>query len=94
MIKTEVTSDVFTNRRVVFLLSAILITQLLILFRIPSTPPSAWDIQNAKNSEDVSELMRRIQLVRVQGGHVDVDVQNHELDVKVKNDHLVVEVGR
>lgn len=65
----------------VALLAAILAVQLLILSRMPSTPPTLADLRKVK-AEQRREMLLRIPLVRVEGT-VNVDVNNTPLEVQI-----------
>jgi len=64
------------------LLAAILVTQILILLRVPPPAPTLQDLRNAKAGSAGRELLDTVPLVRVQGT-VDVQVENTPLEVQI-----------
>ena len=81
-----------SNKVIVILLAAILVTQILILLRIPTSPPTIGEVRNAKTNDARTELLQSIPLVRVQGGSIDADVTG-TVDVDVQNTPLEVEIN-
>ncbi len=82
-----------TNWIVIALLAAILSTQVLILLRMPASPPTIGAVRNAKTDDARTELLQSIPLVRVQGGTIDADITG-TVDVEVQNTPLEVQVYR
>jgi len=82
-----------SNWLIVTLLAAILVTQVLILLRMPTPPPTIGAVRNAKTSSARTELFQSIPLVRVQGGTIDAEITG-AVDVEVQNTPLEVEVYR
>ena len=78
---------------IVALLTGILGTQVLILFRMPASSPTIRAVQNAKTDDARTELLLSIPLVRIQGGTVNADITG-TVDVEVQNTPLGVEVYR
>ena len=73
----------------VALLISMLVTQLMILARMPHSPPTLADFLQAGANR--REVMQSLPLVRVQGGSleieggsIDVDVQNTPLEVQIQ----------
>jgi len=66
---------------VVGLMGALVVLQLLILYRLP-TPVTFNSIISAPQDQRAN-LIKKVPLVRVQGGSVDVEVQNLPLDVVI-----------
>jgi len=69
------------------LLVSMLVTQLMILARMPLPPPTLKDLMQP--GADKAQFMKSLPLVRVQG---EVEVQNMPLEVEVQNMPLRVEV--
>jgi hypothetical protein len=76
------------NIVVVALLIAIEATQVLILLRLPDTPPSFAALRSAKTDDARTKLWQSIPLVRVDGGTVDAEITG-TVDVDVQNTPLV-----
>ncbi len=71
------------NKLIVILLAAILITQVLILLRMPAPFPTLGALRNAKTDKVRIKKILSIPMVQVYGGSI--DVQNTPLDVNVQN---------
>jgi len=82
-----------TRWLIVSLLAAILATQVLILLRIPVSPPTIGAVQNAKTDDEANQLLLRSPVVLVQGGSIKADIIG-TVDVEVQNTPLDVEVYR
>jgi len=90
------------NWLIVVLLAAILVTQVLILLRIPGMPASpptygAWLREQTRDER--MKLLLDIPLVRIQGGNIDADITGTvdvegTVGVEVENTPLEVEVYR
>lgn len=78
---------------IVALLTGILGTQMLILFRMPAAWPTIQAVQNAKTDDARKGLLLGIPLVRIQGGTVSADITG-TVDVEVQNTPLGVEIYR
>ena len=68
------------------LLFFILLTQILILVRLPNSPQAIATIgtrSNAKSDSERKELLQNILLVRVVSGSLDVNVENYPLAVEI-----------
>jgi len=76
---------------------------------MPASLPTLAEVRDAKSTKVRAELLQSMPLVRIQGGTVDVDVQNtvdvevhnrvdvevqNTVDVDVQNTPLSVEVNR
>ncbi len=81
------------NWLIVGLLAAILAIQVLILLRMPDSPPSTKALREAKPGKERAELLQSIPLVRVEGGTIDADITG-TVDVEVQNTPLEVEIYR
>ena len=79
------------------LLAAILATQILILLRMPGSPPTIRAMRNA-HGDARRELLQSIPMVRVEGGTIDnvttVDSVTDTVNVEVQNEPLEVEIDR
>jgi hypothetical protein len=66
---------------IILLLIAILITQLLILNRMP---PTIGEIQNANTREELVDIIENIPLVQVNGGKINANIWNEPLKVQIE----------
>lgn len=66
---------------VVGLLGVLVLLQLLMLYRLP-TPVTLNSLISAPQDQK-ADLIKQVPLVRVQGGSVDVEVQNTPLEVEI-----------
>jgi len=66
---------------VVGLLGALVVLQLLMLYRLPT--PVTLNSYIAASQDQKADLIKQVPLVRVQGGSVDVEVQNTPLEVEI-----------
>jgi len=66
---------------VVGLLSVLVVLHLLMLYRL-STPVTLNSLISAPQDQK-ADLIKQVPLVRVQGGSVDVEVQNTPLEVEI-----------
>jgi hypothetical protein len=66
---------------VVGLLGALVVLQLLMLYRLPT--PVTLNSYIAAPQDQKADLIKQVPLVRVQGGSVDVEVQNTPLEVEI-----------
>lgn len=82
-----------TGRMVVALLAAILVTQIVIILRMPAAPPTIRAMRNATSDEARTNLLQSLPLVRVQGGSVEAEITG-PVDVEVRNTPLEVAVYR
>ena len=74
------------NYVIVGLLAGILATQVIMLQRMPASPPTAGTLKNATTAEARVKLLQRIPVVCVQGGTID-DI-TRTVDVNVGNTPL------
>lgn len=81
------------NWIVVMLLLAILITQVLILLRMPSFTPTVRMLRNAKTYDEFQQILDGIPLVWVHGGDIRADIAQ-TVDVEVINTPLEVQLYR
>lgn len=88
-----------SNWLIVVLLAAILATQILILLRMPASPPAIGALLNARTDTERMELLNSVPLVQVEGGTIHaitgtvfVRVENTPLEVHVENTPLEVDV--
>lgn len=66
---------------VVGLLGALVVLQLLVLYRLPI--PITINSLIAAPQDQKADLIKQVPLVRVQGGSVDVEVQNTPIEVEI-----------
>lgn len=63
------------NYVIVALLAGILATQIVMVWRMPASPPTIGTMRNAKTSAARVTQYQSIPLVRMQGGTIDADIQ-------------------
>lgn len=80
-----------SNWIVILLLGSILTTQVLILLRIPRSPPTVGAVRAAKGREALSALLLATPIVRVEGGVIEARVTG---SVEVENTPLEVSLNR
>lgn len=89
----------WSNGLIVALLAAILVTQVLILVRMPAPFPTFGALRKIESSDERVKLIESLPLVRVHGGTLSADVTGSveidgSVDVKIQNTPLGVEIYR